>query len=178
MGSDEGYVYCRAEYPLAIERLEKALEQMTDYGLIGENILGSGFNFSLHIKEGAGAFVCGEETALMASIEGKRGMPRPRPPFPAVSGLWGKPTNINNVETWANAANIMQHDGEWYAVTERTEQGDQDLRPGRQDQPHRPYRVPWALPCGDHSDIGAVFPRQEVQGRPDRWSLRRLPPGG
>jgi len=115
MGSDEGYVYCRAEYPLAIERLEKALEQMKGYGLIGENVLGSSFNFSLHIKEGAGAFVCGEETALMASIEGKRGMPRPRPPFPAVSGLWGKPTNINNVETWATAANIMQHDGDWYA---------------------------------------------------------------
>ncbi len=114
IGADEGYVYCRAEYPLAIKRLNKAIEQMEAYGLIGDNILGSGFNFHLHIKEGAGAFVCGEETALMASIEGKRGMPRPRPPFPANAGLWGKPTNINNVETWANAAIIMNKGGEWY----------------------------------------------------------------
>ena len=115
MGADEGYIYCRAEYPLAITRLQKAIEQMEAYGLIGDNILGTGFNFQCHIKEGAGAFVCGEETALMASIEGKRGMPRPRPPFPANAGLWGKPTNINNVETWANVSAIMQHDGDWYA---------------------------------------------------------------
>jgi len=116
MGADEGYIYCRAEYPLAIKRLKKALEQMQECGFIGENILGSGFNFNVHIKEGAGAFVCGEETALMASIEGKRGMPRPRPPFPAVSGLWGKPTNINNVETWANVSAIMEHGGNWFSA--------------------------------------------------------------
>jgi NADH-quinone oxidoreductase subunit F len=115
IGSNQGYIYCRAEYPLALERLRLALEQMGAYGLIGDNILGSGFNFHITIKEGAGAFVCGEETALMASIEGKRGMPRPRPPFPAISGLWGKPTNINNVETWANAALILQRGSEWYA---------------------------------------------------------------
>ncbi|MDP3879933.1 MAG: NADH-quinone oxidoreductase subunit F, partial [Dehalococcoidales bacterium] len=102
MGTSHGYIYCRAEYPLAIERLNIALDQMRECGLLGDNILGSGFNFEITIKEGAGAFVCGEETALMASIEGKRGMPRPRPPFPAVSGLWGKPTNINNVGTWAD----------------------------------------------------------------------------
>ncbi|MCJ7806173.1 MAG: NAD(P)H-dependent oxidoreductase subunit E, partial [Clostridia bacterium] len=97
IGSDEGYIYCRAEYPLAIKRLKIAIKQAEDYGLLGQNILGYGFNFKIKIKEGAGAFVCGEETALMMSIEGKRGMPRPRPPFPAQSGLWGRPSNVNNV---------------------------------------------------------------------------------
>ncbi|MFC1917148.1 NADH-quinone oxidoreductase subunit NuoF [Chloroflexota bacterium] len=116
MGADEGYIYCRAEYPLAIKRLMLALQQMEAYNLIGDNILGSDFSFNLHIKEGAGAFVCGEETALIASIEGKRGMPRSRPPFPAQSGLWGKPTNINNVETWANVSAILQNSGDWYAA--------------------------------------------------------------
>jgi len=115
IGATEGYIYARAEYPLAIQRLKVALQQMKEYGLLGDNILGSNFNFHMKIKEGAGAFVCGEETALMASIEGKRGMPRPRPPFPAQSGLWGKPTNINNVETWANVSAILQHGGDWYA---------------------------------------------------------------
>ncbi len=115
IGANEGYIYCRAEYPLAIERLNIAIKQMREYGLLGKNILGSDFSFEIHIKEGAGAFVCGEETALMGSIEGKRGMPRPRPPFPAVSGLWGKPTNINNVESWADAAVIMQKGAQWYA---------------------------------------------------------------
>jgi len=115
IGASEGYIYVRAEYPLAIQRLKLALKQMEELGLIGDNILGSGFSLHVKIKEGAGAFVCGEETALMASIEGKRGMPRPRPPFPAQSGLWGKPTNINNVETWANVSAILQNGGEWYA---------------------------------------------------------------
>ena len=115
IGADEGYIYCRAEYPLAIERLKTAIAQAEDFGLMGTDILGTGFNFTLHIKEGAGAFVCGEETALMGSIEGRRGMPMPRPPFPAVHGLWGKPTNINNVETWANVAQIIVNGGAWYA---------------------------------------------------------------
>jgi len=115
MGANHAYIYCRAEYPLAIERLETALSQMAECGLLGENILGSDFSLEIVIKEGAGAFVCGEETALMASIEGKRGMPRSRPPFPAVSGLWGKPTNINNVETWANVSAILQKGADWYA---------------------------------------------------------------
>ena len=115
MGADEGYIYCRAEYPLAIKRLLKSIGDAEEAGLLGENILGTGFNFTLHVKEGAGAFVCGEETALMNSIEGKRGMPRPRPPFPAIKGLWEKPSNINNVETWANVAQIMFHGPEWYA---------------------------------------------------------------
>jgi len=115
IGAKEGYIYCRAEYPLALERLGIALKQMEEYKLLGDNILGSSFSFHLKIKAGAGAFVCGEETALMASIEGKRGMPRPRPPFPAISGLWDKPTNINNVETWASVAAIMQQGADWYA---------------------------------------------------------------
>jgi len=115
IGATHGYIYCRAEYPLAIERLNKALAEMKENNLLGDNILGTDFCLDIIIKEGAGAFVCGEETALMASIEGKRGMPRPRPPFPAVSGLWGKPTNINNVETWGGVSAIMQNSGEWYS---------------------------------------------------------------
>jgi len=115
IGASLGYIYIRAEYPLAIQRLRIAMAQMKEIGLIGKNILGSGFNFEIRIKEGAGAFVCGEETALIASIEGKRGMPRSRPPFPAVSGLHGKPTTIHNVETLATIPNIMRKGGEWYA---------------------------------------------------------------
>jgi NADH:ubiquinone oxidoreductase subunit F (NADH-binding)/(2Fe-2S) ferredoxin len=115
IGCNEGYIYIRAEYPLAIKRLEMALEQMKQYGLLGENILGSQFTFQIKIKEGAGAFVCGEETALMASIAGGRGMPRSRPPFPAIKGLWGKPTNINNVETLANVSAILSYGAAWFA---------------------------------------------------------------
>ncbi len=115
IGADEGYVYCRAEYPLAIKNLQIAIKQAEEAGFLGNNILGSGFNFHLKINAGAGAFVCGEETALMASIEGKRGMPRVRPPFPAQSGLWGKPTNINNVETWSNIPHILRNGAQWYA---------------------------------------------------------------
>jgi NADH-quinone oxidoreductase subunit F/NADP-reducing hydrogenase subunit HndC len=115
IGADEGYAYVRAEYPLAIKRLRRAIAQAEEFGFLGDNIFGSSFNFTLHIKEGAGAFVCGEETALLQSIEGNRGMPRPRPPFPAISGLWGKPTNINNVETFANIAPIIVDGGAEYA---------------------------------------------------------------
>lgn len=107
IGSDEGYIYCRAEYPLAVKRVKKAISQAKKKGFLGKSILGSDFSFDIHIKEGAGAFVCGEETALIASIEGKRGMPRMRPPYPAKSGLWGKPTNINNVETLATVPWIV-----------------------------------------------------------------------
>lgn len=114
IGADEGYIYCRAEYPLAIDRLKTAIAQAEENGLLGDNILNSSFNFKLRIKEGAGAFVCGEETALIASIEGKRGMPTVRPPYPAVKGLWGKPTNINNVETWANVPYILRNGADWY----------------------------------------------------------------
>ncbi len=115
VGSNQGYIYIRAEYPLAIERLEIALNQAREYGLLGENILGSNFSFDIEIRLGAGAFVCGEETALLTSIEGNRGMPKPRPPFPAVKGLWEKPTVINNVETWANIPVIITRGGDWFA---------------------------------------------------------------
>ena len=115
IGSAKGYIYVRAEYPIAIEHTELALQQAREAGLLGENILGSGFSFDIEVRKGAGAFVCGEETALIASIEGRRGMPRPRPPFPAESGLWGKPTNINNVETWANVPRIIEAGGQAYA---------------------------------------------------------------
>ncbi|MBW2107807.1 MAG: NADH-quinone oxidoreductase subunit NuoF [Deltaproteobacteria bacterium] len=116
VGATRGYIYVRAEYPLAVERLRKAIQQACDLGLLGPNIFGSDFSFDIRLKLGAGAFVCGEETALIASIEGKRGMPHPRPPFPAQNGLWGKPTNINNVETYANVAPIISNGAEWYAA--------------------------------------------------------------
>lgn len=115
IGSDEGYIYVRAEYPLAIKRLKIAIAQAHELGLLGEDIFASGFNFKLNIKEGAGAFVCGEETALIASIEGRRGEPRVRPPFPANKGLWGKPSNVNNVETYANVPRIVARGSKWYA---------------------------------------------------------------
>lgn len=115
IGAEYGYVYVRAEYPLAIDRLQMAIDVCYEKGYLGKNVMGLGFNFDLRIKKGAGAFVCGEETALMASIEGERGMPRPRPPFPAVKGLWAKPTNINNVETFANIRHIILKGADWYA---------------------------------------------------------------
>ncbi|HEM61009.1 MAG TPA: 4Fe-4S dicluster domain-containing protein, partial [Chloroflexi bacterium] len=115
IGASQGYVYIRNEYPLAVENLRIALRQAEECGLLGHNILGSGFDFTVQIRPGSGAFVCGEETALMASIEDRVGEPRPRPPYPAVSGLWGKPTNINNVETWANVPIIIDRGAEWYS---------------------------------------------------------------
>ncbi|MCF8360127.1 MAG: FAD-dependent oxidoreductase [Prolixibacteraceae bacterium] len=115
IGASKGFVYVRAEYPLAVERLKKAIDDARELGLLGENILGTGFSFDLDIRMGSGAFVCGEETALMASIEGKRGEPRPRPPFPTTAGLWGKPTVLNNVETYANVNKIIEKGGEWFA---------------------------------------------------------------
>lgn len=114
IGASCGYIYCRAEYPLALERLDTAIKQARAAGFIGKNILGSGFDFDIIIKKGAGAFVCGEETALIASIEGERGTPRPRPPFPAISGLWGQPTIINNVETLASVSLILQNGVDWF----------------------------------------------------------------
>ena len=114
IGAKEGWIYVRAEYPIAVKRLEKAIEQAHEYGLLGENIFGTDFCFDIHIRLGAGAFVCGEETALMASIEGKRGEPRPKPPFPAVKGLFESPTNINNVETLGNIAQIILKGADWF----------------------------------------------------------------
>lgn len=115
IGGTQGYVYVRAEYPIAVSRLQIAINQAREYGLLGENIMGTGFSFDLDIRLGAGAFVCGEETALMTSIEGNRGEPRPRPPFPAVKGLFGKPTILNNVETYANVAQIILNGADWFA---------------------------------------------------------------
>jgi len=122
IGAQEGYIYVRAEYPIAVKRLEKAIEQARDRGLLGKNILGTGFNFDIFLRLGSGAFVCGEETALLASVEGRRGEPRPRPPFPANQGLWGKPTIINNVETYANIPVIILKGADWFASigTERS----------------------------------------------------------
>ena len=116
IGADEGFVYVRAEYPIAVQRLAIAIEQAREYGLLGKNIFGTDFNFDVNIRLGSGAFVCGEETALLTSIEGKRGEPRPRPPFPAVKGLFGQPTIINNVETLANVAQIINKGAEWFAA--------------------------------------------------------------
>ena len=122
IGASQGYIYVRAEYPIAVKRLQIAIQQARDYGMLGENIFNSGFSFDIDLRLGAGAFVCGEETALMTSIEGKRGEPRPRPPFPAVKGLFGKPTILNNVETWANIPQIILNGAEWFGSmgTERS----------------------------------------------------------
>src|SRR5271169_194853 len=117
MGATQGIIYVRAEYPLAVHRLNRAIEQAREYGMLGENILGRGFKLDIALVEGAGAFVCGEETALIASLEGEAGRPRPRPPFPAQKGLWGKPTNINNVETWYNIAPIVTRGPAWFTET-------------------------------------------------------------
>ncbi|MBS3783034.1 MAG: hypothetical protein KGY78_01180, partial [Anaerolineae bacterium] len=114
IGAQQGFIYCRAEYPLAIRRLNIALEDARDLGLLGDDILGTGFEFDILVKEGAGAFVCGEETALMASIQGERGQPWPRPPYPAVSGLWGQPSNINNVKSYAYVPRIIRMGADWF----------------------------------------------------------------
>lgn len=116
IGANEGYVYVRAEYPIAVKRLQIAIDQAMEYGLLGDHILGTDFSFRLFVRLGAGAFVCGEETALLASIEGKRGEPRPRPPFPAVKGLFDKPTLLNNVETYANVCQIILNGADWYCA--------------------------------------------------------------
>jgi NADH:ubiquinone oxidoreductase subunit F (NADH-binding)/Pyruvate/2-oxoacid:ferredoxin oxidoreductase delta subunit/(2Fe-2S) ferredoxin len=115
IGASRGYIYCRAEYPIAVKTLNIAIQQARNFGFLGENILDTGFSFDLEVRQGAGAFVCGEETALIASLEGKRGEPRPRPPFPGQKGLWNKPTNNNNVETYANVPQIILNGPEWFA---------------------------------------------------------------
>lgn len=161
IGAREGYIYCRAEYPLAIQRLKIAIQQARDYGLLGDNILGSDFSFDLKIKEGAGAFVCGEETALIGSIEGRRGWPRPRPPFPAVSGLWGKPTNINNVETWANVPPIITNGADWFASlgTEKSKGTKVFALSGKVNNVGL-VEVPMGITMGDIIfDIGGGIPR-------------------
>ena len=119
IGATAAYIYCRAEYPLAIERLQNSISKCEEYGILGDNIFNSGFSLHIKIKKGAGAFVCGEETALIGSIEGRRGMPKPRPPYPVESGLFGKPTVINNVETYANVPPIIMMGAQKFAKSER-----------------------------------------------------------
>ncbi|MBC7339596.1 MAG: NADH-quinone oxidoreductase subunit NuoF [Firmicutes bacterium] len=161
IGANQGYVYVRAEYPLAVERLSKAIAQAREYGLLGENIFGTGFSFDVEIRVGAGAFVCGEETALLASIEGRRGEPRPRPPFPANEGLWGKPTVINNVETWANVPPIILNGPEWFARlgTERSKGTKVFALAGKINNTGL-VEVPMGTPLGEIIfDIGGGIPR-------------------
>lgn len=160
MGSREGFIYCREEYPLAIGRLQIAIAQATDFGLLGQNILGTPFCFEIHIKGGAGAFVCGEETALIASIEGRRGEPRPRPPFPAVSGLWGKPTNINNVKSYAITPKIILNGARWFASIGSSRSPGTAIfaLTGKVNNPGL-VEVPMGIPLGDIVfDIGGGIP--------------------
>ncbi|MDD5189466.1 MAG: NADH-quinone oxidoreductase subunit NuoF [Dehalococcoidales bacterium] len=176
IGANFGYIYCRAEYPLAIERLQNALAQMRQNNLLGDNIMGSGFNFEIVIKEGAGAFVCGEETALMASIEGRRGMPRPRPPFPANSGLWGKPSNINNVETFSNASIIFQKNADWFAgFGTESSKGTKGFSLSGKAVRTGLVEVPMGIPLGDIIyDIGGGI----VKGKKFKGVLTGGPSGG
>ena len=180
IGAQAGYIYVRAEYPLAVERLEIALAQARQCGLLGENILGSGFDFELEIRMGSGAFVCGEETALMTSIEGNRGEPRPRPPFPAEKGLWHKPTLLNNVETYANvpgdrAAAAAIGTLRWAPARARAPRSSP--WPARSRIPGL-VEVPIGMPLGDliYDIGGGMLVGQGVQGGPDRRPLGRLHP--
>ena len=176
----QGFVYVRAEYPLAIKRLKLAIKQAEKMGLLGANIGGTTFSFNVDIRLGAGAFVCGEETALIASIEGGRGTPRPRPPYPAESGLWGYPTLINNVETLANIPPILRNGGEWFAkIGTAKSQGHEGLRPRGRDHQHRPHRGPDGDDAPrDHLRHRRRRPRRQgVQGRADGRPLGRLHPG-
>ena len=161
IGSTQGYIYCREEYPLAIARLLAAIDQARGYGLLGDNILGSGFSFNIELKEGAGAFVCGEETALIASIEGKRGEPRPRPPFPAVSGLWGKPTNINNVKSYAISPGIILNGAKWFAsIGSPSSPGTAVFALTGKINNTGLIEVPMGIPLGDIIfDVGAGVPK-------------------
>ena len=177
IGSNQGYVYIRAEYPIAVQRLRKAIEQARAYGLLGKNIFGTDFSFDLDIRLGAGAFVCGEETALMTSIEGKRGEPRPRPPFPAVKGLFAKPTILNNVETYANVPRIILNGADWFASmgTEKSKGtkvfavGGKIINTGLVE-----------VPMGTNAARGRLryrrrhTQRQKIQGGSDGRSERRL----
>jgi len=150
IGATQGYIYCRAEYPLAVERLKIALKQAEERGLLGDNIFDSNFDFQIELKEGAGAFVCGEETGLMMSIEGRRGMPRSRPPFPAISGLWGKPTNINNVKSFASVPVIIDHGAGWYAsIGTETSKGTAVFALTGKTQNSGLIEVPMGISLGD-----------------------------
>ena len=170
IGASQGYIYVRAEYPIAVERLHIAIDQAREYGLLGKDIFGSGFDFDIDLRLGAGAFVCGEETALMTSIEGNRGEPRPRPPFPAVKGLFGKPTILNNVETWANIPQIILNGPEWFASmgTEKSK-GTKVFALGGKINNTGLVEIPWEPRCARLSRISAA-------ASPTARSLRRRRP--
>ncbi|NLY68282.1 MAG: NADH-quinone oxidoreductase subunit NuoF [Clostridiales bacterium] len=172
IGADEGYIYVRAEYPTAISRLQIAIDQAKEYGLLGQNIMGTGFNFELSLRFGAGAFVCGEETSLMTSIEGKRGEPRPRPPFPATKGLFEKPTILNNVETYANIPQIILRGADWFASygTEKSK-GTKVFALGGKINNTGLIEVPMGMPLREIIyDIGG--------GIPDGKELKAVQTGG
>ncbi|MBP1659902.1 MAG: nuoF, partial [Candidatus Aminicenantes bacterium] len=179
IGASKGFVYIRHEYPLALKRMEIAIAQARDNGLLGQDILGSGFDFDLEIVQGAGAFVSGEESALIASVEGRIAMPRQRPPYPAQKGLWGKHGHQQRRDLGHGPQHHPPRRGLVPGAGDRDEQGDQDLRPGRQDRQHRPGRGP----DGDHPPRDRLrhrrrHPRQAgLQGHPDRRPLGRLPAG-
>ena len=180
VGAQQGYIYVRGEYPLAIQRLQTAIKQAEREHLLGNRILETGFQFRVDVRIGAGAFVCGEETALIASIEGKRGQPRPRPPYPAESGLWGKPTLINNVETFANVPAIISRGAEWFASigTEKSKGTKVFALAGRINNTGL-IEVPMGISLREIMfDIGGGMPDgRRVQGRADRRSVGRLHPG-
>jgi NADP-reducing hydrogenase subunit HndC len=161
IGATQGFVYIREEYPLAVDRLIKAIGQAKDYGLLGSDILGTGLDFDIDVCRGSGAFVCGEETSLMASIEGRPPTPRVRPPFPAQSGLWGKPTNINNVETWANIPVIIDRGAEWFSSI------------GTRSRTAASWRCRWAPPSGTSSSTSAAGSPTASASRPSRPGGRR-----
>ncbi len=164
VGASEGYIYVRGEYALAQERLIQAIEQASEMGLLGENIFGTDFNFDIHVHAGAGAYICGEETALIESIEGKRGEPRSRPPYPTTNGLWDKPTLVNNVETLANIPAIIRNGAAWYrSVRHPIQPGHQGLHHHGQCECHRPDRST----DGHHPARGDHHLRQGHEGRLD-----------
>ena len=177
MGASQGVIYCRAEYPLAIKRLEIAMAQAREKGFLGKNIFGSGFDFDIYIKAGAGAFVCGEETALIASLEGERGMPRLKPPFPAAKGFWQKPTDINNVETLANVPWIIYNGGAAFgAMGTEQSKGTKVFALAGKIKKGGLVEVPMGMTLKEviirhrrrHQE------RQKVQGRSDGRTFRRM----
>ena len=177
IGANTGIVYIRAEYPLAVERLHRAIAQARESGFLGANIFGSGIDLEIQIKLGAGAFVCGEETALIASLEDQIGEPRPRPPFPAQRGLWGQPTNINNVETWATVPKIILQGADWFkAIGTEKSTGTKIFSLVGKINNTGLVEVPLGIPLREIIfEIGGGIPNHEkFQSRPDRWALWRL----
>ena len=177
VGASKGFIYVRAEYPVAVARLTTAMREARRRGLLGNNIGGTTFSFDVEIRLGAGAFVCGEETALIASIEGRRGTPKPRPPYPAVSGLWGKPTLINNVETYANIAPIMRNGGKWFANmgSERSKGTKVFALTGKITNTGL-IEVPLGIKLWEIIDVigGGVPGRSQIEGDPDGRAFRRM----